>query len=263
MSNAGKWDSLYKNISVRNRDLHPIKFGDGVTYRIAAAFMADVAQVEDWGCGTGAFREFCLADYVGIDGSRSPYADRIADLSSYRSKCPAIHIRHVLEHNYDWEEILQNALASAEHKLCLCIFTPFADSTVEIATNTDINVPVLSLPKKQIEKHFEGFYWRLLENIPTKTEYGREHVYLVWKHADVVLDQTDVKLRQAKQALLVMARERELSIASDRERVAAGLSPSTMPIAAETSRGEERLVRFYRNYIRRRGNRFRKFFLRR
>lgn len=210
MSSAGNWNSLYRNISVKNRDSHPIKFGDGITYRIAAAFLCDVAQVEDWGCGTGAFREHCLVDYVGIDGSKSPYADRIADLSTYRSKTPAIHMRHVLEHNHDWEVILANAVASTEQKLCLCLFTPFATSTVEIATNTDIHVPVLSLPRAQIERHFEGLSWRLLENIPTDTEYRQEHVYLVWKHPDAVRDQLEVELRQTRLALIATARERDL-----------------------------------------------------
>jgi hypothetical protein len=210
LSSAGKWDSLYRNISVKNRDTHPIKFGDGITYRIAAAFLSDVPQVEDWGCGTGAFKEFCLVDYLGVDGSKSPYVDRIADLTKYRSKTAAVHIRHVLEHNYDWEVILANAVASTEQKLCLCLFTPFAPSTVEIATNTDINVPVLSLPRAQIERHFEGLSWRLLESIPTNTEYRQEHVYLVWKHPDAIRDQMEVELRQTKLALLAMARERDL-----------------------------------------------------
>jgi hypothetical protein len=210
LSSAGNWNSLYRNISVKNRDTHPIKFGDGITYRIAAAFLSDVTQVEDWGCGTGAFRDYCLVDYVGVDGSKSPYVDRIADLSTYRSKAPAVHMRHVLEHNHDWETILANAVASAEQKLCLCLFTPFAPSTVEIATNTDIHVPVLSLPRQQIERHFEGLSWRLLESIPTDTEYRQEHVYLVWRHPDAVRDQMEVELRQTRLALLAMARERDL-----------------------------------------------------
>lgn len=252
MSNIGKWNSLYKNISVKNRDSHPIKFGDGTTYRIAAAFLADVAQVEDWGCGTGGFKEFCLVDYIGVDGSVSPYADRIADLSEYRTKTAAIHIRHVLEHNYDWETILENALASAEHKLCICIFTPFAPSTVEIATNLDINVPVLSLSKEKIEKHFDGFYWRLIENIPTNTEYRQEHVYLVWKYPDVIREHCEVELRQTKQALLAMTRERDLlAMARKRELPVAACSSSAKPISSESSFGEELLVKFYRKYMRR------------
>ena len=170
MSSAGNWNSLYRNISVKSRDTHPIKFGDGITYRIAAAFLCDVAQVEDWGCGTGAFKEYCLVGYVGIDGSKSPYADRIADLSTYRSKTPAIHIRHVLEHNHDWEAILANAVASAEQKLCLCLFTPFATSTVEIATNTDITFRYYHCRARRlsgISKACRGVFWRTYQPTPS------------------------------------------------------------------------------------------------
>jgi len=64
--------------------------------------------------------------YIGIDGSDTPFASRIADLRTYRSKAEGILIRHVLEHNYDWEAILAGAVESFQKKLCLILFTPFA-----------------------------------------------------------------------------------------------------------------------------------------
>jgi hypothetical protein len=238
VSNLGKWDSLYKDLSVVDRASHPIKFGDGITYRIAAAFLADVQKVEDWGCGTGGFKEFCSPEYVGIDGSKSPFADRVADLIDYRSQVPGIHLRHVLEHNYDWEIVLANAVASAEQKLCVCLFTPFATTTREIAFNTDVDVPVLSLPRRLIEKHFHGHSWQLLDNIPTETEYGLEHVYLVWKRPEIVREQLETRLRQVELGLLATRRERDL------------WKKSASDAAAASSYGERLLVKFYRRYLR-------------
>lgn len=257
MSSAGKWNDLYRNISVKNRETHPIKFGDGITYRIAAAFLSDVPQVEDWGCGTGAFKEFCLVDYVGVDGSKSPYVDRVANLATYRSRAAGIHLRHVLEHNHDWEAILANAVASSDQKLCVCLFTPFAPSTVEIATNTEIGVPVLSLPRREIEKHFEGLSWRLLENIPTNTEYQQEQVYLVWKHPDAIRDQIEIELRQTKLALLAMARERDLW---SKASWAAKAATAPRPRIAQESRAKS-FRKLVKKYVKKPIRRCRQFLL--
>jgi hypothetical protein len=74
----GKWDAWYRHLS-------PITtgtklYGDAVTYLMPAAFLADVEEVEDWGCGAGGFRHFCLGRYMGLDGSKTPFADKIVDL---------------------------------------------------------------------------------------------------------------------------------------------------------------------------------------
>ncbi len=104
-SNVGKWDGWYVNLSVSNQG--PVLYANAVTYLMAAAFLADVDEVEDWGCGGGGFRRFCLSwRYIGLDGSRTPFADKIVDLCTYSSNVPGIMMRHLLEHNYDWERIL-------------------------------------------------------------------------------------------------------------------------------------------------------------
>jgi hypothetical protein len=94
-----------------------VLYANAVTYLMAAAFLADVDEIEDWGCGGGGFRRFCLSRrYVGLDGSKTPFADKIVDLCTYRSNAPDIMMRHVLEHNYDWEKILISAVRSFQQK---------------------------------------------------------------------------------------------------------------------------------------------------
>jgi hypothetical protein len=215
MSSVGKWDDVYSSLSPE--DNGGIIYGDGLTYLMAASFLADVDEVEDWGCGTGAyevedwgcgtgaFRDFCKTRYVGIDGSRTPFADFVCDLSLYRSKASGIVLRHVLEHNYNWETILRNAVDSFTKKLCLILFTPFADETLEIARGSrgtghdvqfiwdsakrrrialrddKIDVPDLSLPRETLESKLKGTSWVSFEDVKTDSPYGIEHVYLVWK----------------------------------------------------------------------------------
>jgi hypothetical protein len=55
MTNLGKWDAWYADLTpntIRN-------FGDCTMYRMAGTFLADVVEVEDWGCGSGGFKPFC------------------------------------------------------------------------------------------------------------------------------------------------------------------------------------------------------------
>src|SRR5882672_11058055 len=135
---------------------------------LSAAPILDVGEVEDWGCGKGGFSHFCLGKYLGIDGSDTPFA---------------IRIRHVLEHNYDWEAILAGAVESFQKKLCLILFTPFAAETRELSHNREVGIdaPNLSLARADIEAHFDGLSWRLIPDIRTPSQFGIEHVYLVWR----------------------------------------------------------------------------------
>ena len=179
-SNVGKWNAWYDGLS---RTHAPIMYADAATYLAAGAFLADAAEVEDWGCGGGGFRQFCLTKYVGLDGSNTPFADKIVDLCTYRSTAPGIMLRHVLEHNYEWEAILEGAIQSFQEKLCLILFTPFAEHTKEIAHNRNlgVDVPDLSFSRHDIEKHFVGLTWKLIPNVRTQSQYGVEHVYFVWR----------------------------------------------------------------------------------
>jgi hypothetical protein len=150
---------------------------------MASIFLGDVREVEDWGCGAGGFKRFCLPRYVGVDGSNTPFADRAVDLCTYKSQADGILLRHVIEHNYDWEKVLENAVSSFESKLCLVLFTPFTPETREIAHNLHhgVDVPDIAFSRADIERKFYGLKWELIENLRTNTGYGIEHVYFVWK----------------------------------------------------------------------------------
>lgn len=178
-SMLGKWDKWYKNVDT----MGAFRYGDTITYRLAADFMADIDEVEDWGCGTGGFKRFYKGKYTGIDGSANPFVDKIADLREYRSSVDGIVMRHVLEHNYDWKSVLENAVASFNKKLCIIFFTPFVDETKEVAHNKKhgVDVPDIAFNRKDIERLFEGLRWSSQDNIKTRTGLGIEHIYYIEK----------------------------------------------------------------------------------
>jgi hypothetical protein len=184
MSNVGKWDKWYEELS--GEPPSAFRYADTVTYLMAAAFMADVEEVEDWGCGAGGFKRFCHGRYIGVDGSKTPFADKIVDLETYTSSVDGIVMRHVLEHNYNWEKILKNAVKSFRRKLCLVLFTPFSgpSGTTEITHNREhgVDVPDLALPQALIEEQFAECEFVIYDNLSTATGYGVEHVYLVWRN---------------------------------------------------------------------------------
>lgn len=134
-SNVRKWDASYSNLLPTPGGTR--LYADATTYLMAAAFLADIDEVEDWGCGSGGFRQFCPGKYIGLDGSQTPFADKIVDLCTYRSTATGIMMRPVLEHNYQWEMILKSALDSFRKKFCLILFTPFVEETKEIAHNRE------------------------------------------------------------------------------------------------------------------------------
>lgn len=174
----GKWDWWYKDI----KHMTSFRYGNTITYQLAEDFLKGM-DVEDWGCGTGGFKRLHKGGYLGIDGSKTPFVDKIANLRNYKSSVDGIMMRHVLEHNYDWEKVLDSAISSFKKKFCLILFTPFADKTTVIAQTKKygVDVSVISFNKKDIERHFKGLKWKLIENIKTKTYYGVEHIYYVEK----------------------------------------------------------------------------------
>lgn len=172
MGNLGKWDRWYADLD------EPQPYGDTVTYQIGADWLAGCSLVEDWGCGKGWMRRLIPDDrYRGVDGSRTPFADVIADLAVYRSDVAGVFIRHVLEHNYGWKKVLDGALMSARERLCLVLFTPLADQTGEIAFAADPGVPDIAFRLDDLTTRIEiaGFCWTV-ETLPTATQYGVETV---------------------------------------------------------------------------------------
>lgn len=154
MSNLGLWSSNYTG-------KEPFCYGSGLTYNLGASFLADCPTVEDWGCGAQWFREIVKqrdlpVQVTGVDGS-SGLCDIVAELTTHRpTPRPAgIFMRHVLEHNRNWREILQNALQSFEQKMFLILFTPTTPTEeilYEFNFQTGGSCPVLSLPIVEIKR---------------------------------------------------------------------------------------------------------------
>lgn len=173
MSAIGRWAGWYEDVS------EPVPYGLTVTYELGAAFLADCALVEDWGCGTGWMRQhFPEGRYVGLDGTASAHADRVVDLECYASRTPGIFMRHVLEHNYEWRRILQNACKSFTQRFVLVLFTPLVEETREVAFVADPGVPDIAFALADITAFLDVFNWRC-ETLPSETAYGEETIFYV------------------------------------------------------------------------------------
>lgn len=182
-SNIGRWNRWYWKHKLRSylpflKKEVPL-YGDSTTYRLAAEFLNDVSEVEDWGCGLGGFRRFCKTTYIGLDGSWAPNCDRIVDLVQYRSSADGILLRHVLEHNYEWRAILQNAVESFRSKMCVVIFTPFSHVTRDIHWWPELQVPDISFEREELVSYFAGLCVRSEEELPTRSQYNVEHMFFL------------------------------------------------------------------------------------
>jgi hypothetical protein len=175
----------YPMVGVWNYDRPKFAYGDDVTYKKGIAFLDGRGTIEDWGCGFGHAKTFVKQSaYVGVDGS-SPYADKIADLSEYTSDVECIFMRHVLEHNTNWYRIIKNAISSFKRRMVLIIFTPFGQSTRQIATSfvmTSVPVPDISFKKEDLTFFFEHLDYTM-ETLETDTQYGTEHIFYIEKSA--------------------------------------------------------------------------------
>lgn len=151
-------------------------YGDETSYQKAISFLDGPYILEDWGCGVAWARKFVTrARYIGLDGSWSLHCDQIVDLRKYRSEAAAILMRHLLDHNWDWELILENALASYKKKLCIIFFTPWGESTRSIGTSFE-TIPDISFKKDEVLEKLRGHSYTE-ESIQSATQYGIEHLF--------------------------------------------------------------------------------------
>lgn len=182
-----KWNDWYKNLSIN--DIGSFRYGETITYELGYKFLKDCSTIEDWGCGAGGFKRFIKEDdnitYRGIDGSITPFANIQTDLTSYTSDTEGIFMRHVIDHNYEWAKLLDNACKSFTKKMCLILFTPFTETTKEIAHNLmhGVDVPDISFCKKDITDILDNNNITYkLESINTSTGYGIEHIFYLEKN---------------------------------------------------------------------------------
>lgn len=174
MVNVGKWADWYQGAR------EPWPYGDTTSYAIGAAWLERCALVEDWGCGSGWLRTLVPPDrYRGVDGSASPFCDEVVDLVAYRSRVPAIFMRHVLEHNYAWKQIVDNAVASFTERMALVLFTPERAATEEIAFQPDIGVPDIAFRLADITDRFPQDVTFTVQRISSATQYGSETILLL------------------------------------------------------------------------------------
>jgi len=178
-TNLNKWNFWYKDL----KKIDDSFYGGNSTYVKASEFLKDMGEVEDWGCGKCGFKKYFTGKYIALDGSYNKFIDKIVDLETYCSNVESILIRHVLEHNYNWKNILENACKSFQKKMCLILFTPFADKTTQIFYHDSMKVPDLSLSKDELIEIFKKFKieWTLEENIETKSMYKIEHAFYLTK----------------------------------------------------------------------------------
>jgi hypothetical protein len=174
MTNVGKWTVWYQDVE------EPWPYGDTTSYEIGAAWLAECAIIEDWGCGPGWLRTLFPVDrYRGIDGTASPYCDEVVDLVVYRSTIPGIFMRHVLEHNEAWAQILDNAVASFTERMVLILFTPERATTEAIAFHPDIGVPDIAFRLADITSRFPPDVVYSVQWLPSATQYGGETIILL------------------------------------------------------------------------------------
>jgi hypothetical protein len=184
-----KWQAVFGRahaLATRGNasQIAPRCFGCDTTYKRAAAYLADVGQVEDWGCGAGYFKRFVPEDrYRGIDLDPSAGCDQVADLATYNSETDGILLRHVLEHDLRWQSILRNAMASFRRRMVLVVFTPFVRETGARGPSASANeFPAeIHFCRGDLVREFRGAAFRLEENIRTDSPFGREHVFYLSK----------------------------------------------------------------------------------
>jgi hypothetical protein len=177
VTNLGKWDRWY---ALLGDDPSPQPYAQTITYELGVAWLDDCETVEDWGCGKGWLRTLIRPDrYRGIDGSASPFADEIVDLADYRSSVPGVFMRHVIEHDMRWKEILANALASFTHRMVLILFTPLVEQTHDIAWEADPGVPNLAFALDDLTTVFaepDGVSWHH-ETLATTSQFETETIF--------------------------------------------------------------------------------------
>lgn len=199
-TNVGKWDRWYLGLTTDT----PQTYGDTITYEMGVEWLRGSNLVYDFGCGKGGFQKVAtekmepwpLLDtfpVLGVDGSKTPFANIIADLVEFKVDTDvfsedfkaSVFMRHVIEHDYRWRRILENALESFTYRMVLVLFTPAQRETHEIAWNEDPGVPDIGFETAELvaicaQHHVVGE----VATYRTNTQYGEETVFLLEKQSD-------------------------------------------------------------------------------
>jgi hypothetical protein len=173
-TNIGKWATWYQDLEA------PWTYGDPTSYEIGTAWLAGCALIEDWGCGAGWLRTVIPPErYRGLDGTASLFCNAVVDLGTYRSRVPGVFMRHVLEHNDAWAQILDNAVASFTDRMVLILFTPERTVTEAIACHPEVGVPDIAFRLADLTDRFPPDVTYTVHRIPSATQYGEETILLL------------------------------------------------------------------------------------
>ena len=180
-SNLGKLHKYYNSLKERDHYI------DSESYLTGASWLSDCEPVEDWGCGKGWFAYTAPGlNVISLDGSNTPFADKVVDLEVYRSAVEGIFMRSVAEHNYGWDKILSNLLDSFSKKAFVQFYTPMNyDSSEAVLIQTSPgydDVPELSIPASVWEDMIIGSGANFKkETIDSELVYGEETMYFISK----------------------------------------------------------------------------------
>lgn len=179
VSMLNRWNNEYKNSLTQYGRR---SYGAKKVYELAAAFLDGHGDVEDWGGGLAYFKRYIKkSNYICIDGTMSKYCDKHIDLEEYRTKTDCILLRSVIEHNYNWKQVLSNAIDSFGKRMVLVIYTPFVDEENIISVDPQ-GRPIISLVKKEIEEVFRPDVLIVKEDLVERSQpFSREHIYFLEK----------------------------------------------------------------------------------
>lgn len=153
---------------------HNPRYGQERSYVRGMEWLGTCQLVEDWGCALAYAKNYCIGDYRGIDGTAGK-ADVIADLSTYKSEVDGVFMRHILEHNFDWRDILGNALQSFTKRMTLILYRPMQDTEKVISSKpVEIDLPRFNLLDRLLP------YLRSFEIIEGAT-HGHETIFYLEK----------------------------------------------------------------------------------
>lgn len=132
--------------------------------------------MEDWGCGLAWYKLFHEGGkYTGVDESQSNFADVVCKLESHVTATPGLLMRHVLEHNRNWRQVLERALVSFTHRMCLIVFTPL-ESSDRVLTIEGVPIPDIALKESDLRAMLQPFLVKDA-HARTHTRYGWEWIF--------------------------------------------------------------------------------------
>lgn len=182
-TNVGKWDDHYATEV-------PGSYADDTTYKMAADWLEGL-PTEDWGCGFATFSKFHRGPYVGVDGS-GEWCDVKDDLTTRQSATAGLLLRHVLDHNHEWQKVLDNAVASFLNRMVIVLFTPLQDETRVLSVH-QFGVPNIGFKLSDVTDRLVGCDYEI-EHLTTDSEFGVETIIRVWRtmQTDATSTQEDV-----------------------------------------------------------------------